>query len=54
MYTSKIFQLTPDKIMSSLEYFQGQNLIGLHITITQVTCLYRTILKSQHKLVNYK
>lgn len=38
--------------MSSLEYFQGQNIIGLHITITQVMCLYRTILQNQQTLVN--
>ncbi|XP_050522143.1 uncharacterized protein LOC126894881 isoform X2 [Daktulosphaira vitifoliae] len=41
---------SPDVIMSSLEYFQGQNLIGLHITVTQIMCLYRTILLKQHPL----
>ncbi|VVC25678.1 Hypothetical protein CINCED_3A000948 [Cinara cedri] len=41
---------SPDTIMSALEYFQGQNLIGLHITVTQVMCLYRTILQNQQTL----
>ncbi|XP_060837150.1 uncharacterized protein LOC132919505 isoform X1 [Rhopalosiphum padi] len=41
---------TPDIIMSSLEYFQGQNLIGLHITVTQIMCLYRAILQNQQTL----
>ena len=38
--------------MSSLEYFQGQNLIGLHITVTQIMCLYRAILQNQQTLVS--
>lgn len=38
--------------MSLLEYFQGQNLIGLHIIVTQVICLYRTILQNQQILVS--
>lgn len=40
--------------MFSLEYFQSQNLIGLHMTVTQVLCLYRTILQNQRLLVNTK
>lgn len=40
--------------MSSLEYFQSQNLIGLFITLTQIKCLYRTIHQSQQTLVSYK
>jgi len=40
--------------MSSLEYFQGQNLIGLHITVTQIMCLYRAILKNKQILVSTK
>lgn len=40
--------------MSSLEYFQGQNLIGLHITVTQIMSLYRTILQNKQILVNEK
>lgn len=38
--------------MSSLEYFQGQNLIGLHITVTQIMCLYRAIHQNQQTLVS--
>ncbi|XP_050441522.1 uncharacterized protein LOC126846278 [Adelges cooleyi] len=41
---------SPNTVMSSLEYFQGQNLIGLHITVTQIMCLYRAILQNQQIL----